>query len=400
MPNVTSLATAWSTPLDGPVYAEPLLVHGSLIVATEGDSVYSLDPGTGAVRWVRHLGTPVPLSDLSCGNIDPLGITGTPAFDAATGRVFVVAERSSGGSIGHELFTLDAANGVVVGQRPIDPPNQDPTFLQQRAALVVTHGRVDVAFGGLYGDCGDYHGAVVGVATDLSGPLAVYDPRRTTTGAEKAAIWAPPGPVVAPNGDLFVATGNGRSSPPYDHSDSVLRLSPSLGLLDAFAPAAWAEDNAADLDLGSTSPALAGDYVLADGKSGTAYLLRASSLGGIGGEVDSANLCPAFGGDAVVATRIFVPCTDGIRAVDVAGGRITVAWHASEGQTTGPPVVGGGAVWSVGIGNGVLYALDPATGSTRASLPVGPVEHFATPTLSGGMVFVPTAAGVVAVRAS
>src|SRR5690242_21541856 len=39
--------------------------------------------------------TPQPLSGLPCGNIDPLGITGTPAYDATTGSVFVVAETRS-----------------------------------------------------------------------------------------------------------------------------------------------------------------------------------------------------------------------------------------------------------------------------------------------------------------
>jgi hypothetical protein len=80
-----SLAAGWSTALDGAVYAEPLVVHGTVIVATENDSVYSLDPANGSVLWRQHLGTPVRLSTLPCGNIDPLGITGTPAFDPATG---------------------------------------------------------------------------------------------------------------------------------------------------------------------------------------------------------------------------------------------------------------------------------------------------------------------------
>ncbi|HEX7611573.1 MAG TPA: PQQ-binding-like beta-propeller repeat protein, partial [Candidatus Limnocylindrales bacterium] len=87
-----SLAAGWSTALDGAVYAEPLVVHGTVIAATEGDSVYAIDPGNGAILWQRNLGTPVPLSTLPCGDIDPLGITGTPAYDSVTGSIFAVAE--------------------------------------------------------------------------------------------------------------------------------------------------------------------------------------------------------------------------------------------------------------------------------------------------------------------
>jgi outer membrane protein assembly factor BamB len=137
--------------------------------------------------------------------------------------------------------------------------------------------------------------------------------------------------------------------------------------------------------------------VYADGKSGTAYLMRRSHLGHIGGQISSANVCQSFGGTALSGTTLFVPCTDGIRAVNVGTGTIHVAWHTTQTAAIGPPVIGGGAIWSLGINNGTLYALDPATGALIMSLSVGSVEHFATPTLSGGDVFVPTATGVVAV---
>src|SRR5579864_8163574 len=73
---------AWTSPvLDGAVYAEPLVVAGRVIVATESDSLYALDQHNGQVLWRTNVGTPVPLASLPCGDIDPLGITGTPAVD-------------------------------------------------------------------------------------------------------------------------------------------------------------------------------------------------------------------------------------------------------------------------------------------------------------------------------
>ncbi len=81
-PNLSrGLGQAWAATLDGAVYGEPLGVSGRVIVATENDSVYALDPASGHVLWRRHLGTPVPLTSLPCGDIDPLGITSTPVYD-------------------------------------------------------------------------------------------------------------------------------------------------------------------------------------------------------------------------------------------------------------------------------------------------------------------------------
>jgi outer membrane protein assembly factor BamB len=48
-----SLTQRWSAPLDGAVYAEPPVVGGRVIAATEGGSVYALDPGTGRIAWRR-----------------------------------------------------------------------------------------------------------------------------------------------------------------------------------------------------------------------------------------------------------------------------------------------------------------------------------------------------------
>src|ERR1041384_6971160 len=40
MPDPQKLTVAWNTSLDGAVYAEPLVVGGHVIVATENDSLY------------------------------------------------------------------------------------------------------------------------------------------------------------------------------------------------------------------------------------------------------------------------------------------------------------------------------------------------------------------------
>jgi streptogramin lyase len=59
-------------------------------------------------------------------------------------------------------------------------------------------------------------------------------------------------------------------------------------------------------------------------------------------------------------------------------------------------VVGGGAVWIIDTSAGLLYALDPATGTVRTQAPIGAVPHFASPTVAGDRAYVGTTSGVVA----
>jgi outer membrane protein assembly factor BamB len=387
-----SLVAGWKAALDGAVYAEPLVVHGNVIAATEGDSVYAINPESGAILWRRNLGKPVPLSTLPCGDIDPLGITGTPVYDSATGSIFAVAEVTGPR---HVLFALDSVTGAVRWSRSVDLPGDDPSTHQQRPALAVANGYVYVGLGGLAGDCGQYVGEVVGVPVSGQGAVISY---RVPTSRE-GAVWATGGPVIDGAGNVYVATGNGASTTTYDGSDSVLELSPTLALESQFAPSTWAIDNAADSDLGSLSPVLVpGGWVFIAGKSGTGYVLRQGALGGIGGQVSSASVCAGFGGAASSGGTIFVPCNSSLRQVRVGSdGSLVVGWLSD--AAGGPPVLGGGAVWSVNISTGTLVALNPTTGATLTSISVGPVPHFVSPTLWRSQILVGTMSGITSISA-
>jgi outer membrane protein assembly factor BamB len=390
MPTSFGRLSVDSVVLDGQVYASPIIVAGTVIVATEHNVVYGLDP-TGRQRWKVKLGQPTPRAELPCGNIDPLGITGTPIFDGPTGSVFLVA--SIGDRVSHQLFVLDPATGTTRWHRSVDLPGADPQAMQQRGALAIAGGRVWVPFGGLAGDCADYKGRLVGV------PLANGEPiSYTVPTTREAGIWTPPGPTVQ-NGDLLVAVGNGESvGGRYDFSDSVLRVRDGR-LVDSFSPATWGPDNAGDLDLGSQGPALVDNrWIFQAGKSGTGYVLAADRLGGIGGQVWQGEVCRSFGGTAVVGDTVYVPCTDGLRAVRIdAAGQATVRWHASE-SVAGSPVVGGGRVYAVDQDARALVALDPASGRERERVPVGAVSRFATPAISGSRLYLPTLSGLAIVN--
>jgi putative pyrroloquinoline-quinone binding quinoprotein len=294
MADPTRLTEAWSARLDGAVYGEPLVVGDRVLVATEADSLYALELRSGRVQWRANVGEPVPLSELPCGNIDPLGITGTPVYDPGTGLVFAVAEVTGPA---HVLVGVDARSGRVRVRRSVDVPGMPPQPHQQRAALALSQGRVYIAYGGLLGDCGDYYGRVAASRTDGRGPLQAFQVPTSREGG----IWGASGPAVDGHGRLYVAVGNGAATDgEWDHSDSVLRLSPELRLEDGFAPTRWPQDNAADADLGSMGPLLPGGLVFAAGKSGLGYLLRADHLGGVGGQLAERPVCAAFGGAAAV----------------------------------------------------------------------------------------------------
>jgi outer membrane protein assembly factor BamB len=436
----TSIHRNWtSTRLDGPIYAEPLVAEGKVIVATENNTIYSLDSKTGAVIWRTNLGLPVPRSDLPCGNIDQTGITGTPAVDMLTRTVFAVAFLDS--SHYHQLFGLNIDTGAVRLHAVVDPPGSDPLVQQQRGALGILYYNstssakleglmVYVPFGGLYGDCGQYHGWVVSLRVPVSVPITSGLPQPSAaiinatspsslnlrsfqaSDDREVGIWAPSGPAIDHAGNIFVATGNGESVLSYDFGNSVIKLSPSLGRLNWFAPDNWAELNGADADLGSTGPALLGNHndssVFQAGKQGIGYILSSAGLD----EIFSAPICSggAYGGTAYAAPYLYVPCRDGLVSLQLhdtpsqkttstetlqsaaANSNYTsfsVIWK-SPPFWSGPPIVAGGLVWTIDLDNSILYAFQETSGKVAFRYELGsPENHFLTPSASRGQIFVP-----------
>ena len=392
LPAAGPLRLFWSRELGGEVAGQPLAIGKTVIAATEADTVYGLSRTSGAVLWRTSVGSPLPLAQQPCGNLDPLGITSTPVYDQANGLVYVVAQD---GRSRHVLAGLRLSDGRVMVRRDIPAPDHQPAFDQQRAALALAGGRVYVAFGGHYGDCGPYIGSVVAVPASGRGALSSY----LVPTPKQGGIWAAPGPVIGLSGTVYVSSGNGgRFSPPFDGADSVIALTPQLRRTGVFAPTRWPADNRDDLDLGTTGPALLpGGQILQVGKSGIGYLLNAANLGGVGGQLTERSLCVAFGGTAVQGTTVYVPCLSGVMAVDAAGGRLRIRWRSPAG-VAGSPVLGGGALFTAAPDTGVLYEVNPGTGAVVHQLQVaGKLPDFVSPALSGQLILIGTLTGVTAV---
>ncbi len=294
---------AFNAPFDGHVYAQPLFWQsagsetGILIIATEDDTVLGIDASTGKMVWRKSLGTPVSRNDLPCGNIDPLGITGTPTVDQRTQIIYLDAAVHSPSGPRHKVFALSLRDGSTIGGWPVDVADAlrafgqsfDPATQGERGALTILGDRVYVPFGGNYGDCGTYHGWVVGIS--INSPT---DVKAWRTRAVAGGIWAPGG-ISTDGKSLYVATGNTIDAGQWGDGEAIVRLTPdfvhSLREEDYFAPSDWRELDDRDADLGGTGPLLfdieSGNTVeariIALGKDGRAYVLGRNHLGGIGG---------------------------------------------------------------------------------------------------------------------
>jgi outer membrane protein assembly factor BamB len=385
---------SWTRAVDGLVYAQPLIIGSEVIIATENDTVYALNASTGAVRWSRHLARPVT-GGLPCGNVLPSGITGTPVADPAEQRMWVVTF-SSKPKFQHLLWELDTTSGRLVTHRPIDVKGSDPRAHQERGALTLLGSRVYVPFGGLFGDCSDYKGRVVGAPKSGRGPLVTF----TTPNKREAGIWAPAGESVR-NGSIYVSTGNGTPTNQIDDSDSVLRLSQRLTVLGRFTPSNFSELSANDLDLSSTAPAmLPGGLTFQVGKEGVGYVLNSARLGGSGGQLTSAKVCEGgFGGDVVSGTTVVFSCFSSLRAISVIPGKngrrpsIRRLWTV--GVRGGPPIIAGGVVWDVAR-NGGLSGYRLSDGKRVFSTSTGSVgTDFPSLAASGTRLVVPEGRKVV-----
>jgi len=405
VPGVDTSARAWTSPaLDGELYGEPLVSGGRVFVATENDTVYALSAATGAVVWSRHLATPVPSGSLPCGDISPtVGITGTPVIDQARGEIFVVTDRVVSQRPAHVLVGLSLGTGRVGLTTNVDPPGADTAALLQRTGLTLAGGRVIFGFGGNDGDCASYRGRVV-AAPEAGGKPAMFTVDRAD-GQSQGAIWMGGGaPAVDGSGHVLVSAGNGSvhdAAQPYDDSDSVLELTPSMHLVQYFAPRSWAADNAADLDMSTEPVLLPSGQVLLTGKSRIAYLLNGAHLGGIGGaQAALHDVCGSDidGGAAVNGTVVYLPCFSGVVAVQVTTSPPGLRALWASRAAGGPPIVAAGLVWTMGQ-NGTLYGLAPRTGQVRQQALIGqPANHFPTPSVAAGLLLATSANQVVAFR--
>ncbi len=398
-------AKAWTADLSGVVHGQPVVADGRVFAATENNRVVALDPGDGRVLWSASLGDPLTDVDAvaGCGNIDPLGITSTPVVDTRSHVVYVVGEvkDNDAGGVHHQLEGLDTTTGKVVVSENVDPSlpaGERAVNLLQRTSLALANGRVYIGYGGNIGDCGHYHGWLVGV--DETGPAHMVTFEVASDG-EGGAIWESGGaPAVDSAGDVYVTTGNANPDPPQGgpdpkaYTESVVKLTPELKPLASF------KDRVAggDEDLSTGNPVLlSGGRLFAVGKTDIGFVLRQSDLTQISAISGVCGSDPDGGPAYDRATdRIFVPCRNGgIQEVDLATHSLG---PKLPGSNSGPILIGS-RLWAAQYPQGTLTQYDAATGATLQTAQVGTeVANFTSPSSGLGLILVATNSGVTAYR--
>ena len=305
-----------------------------MLVATENNHVYGLDPHTGAQQWQRTLGTPFNASDIGCPDLSPhVGITGTPAIDAATHTAYFLDKQYVSGSSGtpeYVAHAVDVGTGAEKAGWPITiggaadnaPTHQFSALMQlQRPGLLLMNGVVYAAFGSSC-DGLPWAGWIFGISTTTHSITARFttigDNDQSNQPVNGAGIWqAGSGLVSDKSGEILFSTGNGGwdlgnnpragNLPPNDLSEAVARVvvqpDGTLKPTDFFAPFDGPQLETNDVDFGSGGPVgLPNAYfgttshphlLVMQGKQGYVYLLDRDHLGGY--------LQGAGGGDAVVA---------------------------------------------------------------------------------------------------
>jgi len=268
--------------------------------------------------WTRDLGTP---NGRGGSNIPPpLGITSTPVVDVDGGRAFVMTMQDDGAGGGFfRIFSLDLDTGATLDSALLSDPGGAgrPTFdgnaQDQRGGLNLVGGRVYATFADFLAfDAGPFHGWVVACAADHLADQLFLSLTRTIHGG---GAWGPGGAVAAPDGTLYISTGNGITgddSPtsPYwvglgaqhpadigDYLEGVVRVGvtqagglPSLTVLDWYQPTWTRLLNRDDLDFGGSSPIVlpridGWELIVTTAKDGNVYLLDRHNLGHWGNEL-------------------------------------------------------------------------------------------------------------------
>jgi hypothetical protein len=300
--NTDLFGKLFSYPVDGQIYAQPLLVsnvaitgkgtHNIVLVATEHDSVYAFDADSGdganaGPLWMTSLipsgGTSAPSGDICSGNISPeFGVTGTPVLDTQTGTLYVVANTKENGKFVHRLHALDVRSGAIknsvlvqaswpgIGDGSVNGivPFLD-LYQANRAALLLANGIVYIAWTS-HCDIIPYHGWITGYdAATLQLKYLWNDTPNAVTPVPGnypvggGGIWQTgSGPATDASGNLFFETGNGKfdvDTGGADYGDSFVKLGPDLSVLDYFTPFNQKDLDDADFDLGSSGPVVLPD---------------------------------------------------------------------------------------------------------------------------------------------
>jgi hypothetical protein len=401
-------------------------------VVDESNNVYALS-ATGAVLKAVNLGS--SLTREPCVTTTHVGIRGTPAIDPASGIMVLDAATGTMSVSKHTLYGIKISDLSTAWSLDVSTVSSSGTSFaasneNQRSAVLIVNGTAYVSYGGFIGDCGDYHGWVVGVSAATGTGAKAW-----ATPSVEAGIWGPGGP--ASDGTMiYVATGNPQnmSTTTWEGGFSLVRFAAGPTFSGSANDYFWATNDTGDEDLGGSAPLLVNanctnPYIVQVGKDGTEYLLDTSkSLGGrvspslgslavMNDEITTAPAWASISGTTYVAMMGNQAGSGGANCPNGTSGEMVVT--TADPSNTAKPIAMGwcgtppgfGApiittsdgtndalVWVAGAlgrndaagGDKQLHAYDLASGAVvnSGSDPFANVRHFTSPIVVSGRIFV------------
>jgi hypothetical protein len=292
--------------LDDQLYTQPLIVtgvqvgggtHDLVYVTTVNNSVYAFDANDAEAKepvWHVNFGTPANLHSTNFGCLDingQMGIIGTPVIDKVRGVLYVVALTRAGAVTGpHTGFTqrlhaLDLATGADLPESPVTIKAEGFNALMQnqRPALMLANGMVYVGYAS-HCDREPYHGFLMAYDAKTLAQVSVFN--SSPTGSEASFWQSGQGPAADAEGNVYAVTGNGSWDGKRNFSESFLKFTPQLRLLDWFTPTNHFALDKGDIDLDSSGATLipGTHLMMGGGKEGVLYTLDTRNLGRLGDE--------------------------------------------------------------------------------------------------------------------
>ncbi len=404
-----------------------------LFVTTKDGHIAALDAMTGKVIWTHQYGSG---SYRINNGFQPTYTTSSPAIDP--NRQFVYSYGLDG--YVHKYRVADGEE-IKSGGWPelctLKPFNEKGSSALAIATAKDGNSYLYVANGGYLGDRGDYQGHLTTI--DLrTGAQHVFnatcsdetvhfveEPGKPDCSFVQSAIWARAGVVYDPATDkVYMVTGNGKFDPKHHGwGDTIFSLNPdgtgqNGNPADSYTPKNFQHLDDADLDLGSTAPALipvpdkcsVKDLAVQSGKDRVLRLINMSDLSGhhgpghIGGEVGSIIDVPqdemVFTAPAVwvdpksSSSWVFLGTYNGLSAFKLHVGKngipdLELMWKQSEGSSS--PIIVNGVLFCA-VSNSIR-AIDPVSGRILwRDRTMGRI-HWESPIVGNGVLYITDESG-------
>lgn len=366
--------------------------HNVFFVTTTYGKTIAIDADQGKVLWEF---TPAKFD--SWNNTRQI-TNSTPVADPDREYIYAAAPDGT-------VQKLAVSDGHVLWTTPI-------TLLPERekmdSPLKIFRGHIVAVTGGYIGDRTPYQGHVAILDAQSGKLLHVWNSlcsdragliEPSSCSGQRSAIWGRAGAVIDPNsGNIFVATGNGTYDGKTNWGDATIELNPdATEMLGNYTPENNAELDQRDLDVGSTSPIIMGDQILAQGgKDDIIRLISIQKMAGTsphaGGELQTVST--PSGGKMFTAgavwkhggqTWLIVADGGGTEAWNFTGGKLVQVWKNSNGGTS--PVVANGLAF-VYDPQGGLRVYDAEKGTQIADLECGS-GHWNSPIIVDGKIALP-----------